>query len=239
VLYGVLSVHLLRSSASGLSAFESSLADYLSEQMILKSGRTPNPAEQRSWSRSIPALRADLMDAGLGDVEVLLEYQLPLTSKRADVVLAGRHPQTGNPSYVIVELKQWSSAEQFEDSDTLVRIEQYGDRAVTHPLEQVRGYCDYVTDFIVSLADQPHELAGAAYLHNATDLGVADLFDMAPPDASLTSRMFTGQRRGDFIDFLLTRLQPGAQGIDAADLLLGSKIAPSKQLLAVAADEVQ
>ncbi|MBA2694376.1 MAG: DUF2075 domain-containing protein, partial [Actinobacteria bacterium] len=152
---------------------------------------------------------------------------------------AGRHPQTGDPSYVVVELKQWSSAERFEDSDTLVRIEQYGDHAVTHPLKQVRGYCDYLTDFVVSLAEQPHELAGAAYLHNATNLGVADLFDMATPDPTLTSRMFTGQHRGDFIEFLLTRLQPGAGGTEPADLLLGSKIAPSKQLLTVAADEVQ
>jgi hypothetical protein len=39
------------------------------------------------------------VQAGLDDVEVLLEYQLPLTSKRADVVLCGVHPRTGQPSY--------------------------------------------------------------------------------------------------------------------------------------------
>ncbi len=72
MLSGVLSVHLLRSSARGLSAYEAHLADYLAEQMIIQAGRAPHPGEQRSWSRSIPALRADLLDAGLGDVEVLL-----------------------------------------------------------------------------------------------------------------------------------------------------------------------
>ena len=66
------------------------------------------------------------MAAGLGDVEMLVEYQLPLTSKRADVVLVGQHPTTGGPSYLVVELKQWSHAEQFEDSDSLIRIEEYG-----------------------------------------------------------------------------------------------------------------
>lgn len=142
MLPGELSVHLLRSSAKGLSAYEAHLSDYLSEQMALRAGRVVGASERRSWQRSIPVLRADLMDAGLGDVEVLLEFQLPLTSKRADVVLAGQHPQTGLPSYVVVELKQWGAAERFEDSDTLVRVEQYGDRAVTHPLEQVSGYVD-------------------------------------------------------------------------------------------------
>ena len=63
----------------------------------------------RSWERSIPALLRQLTDAGLGDVEVLIEYRLPLTSKRADVVLVGQHPR-GGPSCVVVENKQWSRA---------------------------------------------------------------------------------------------------------------------------------
>jgi hypothetical protein len=230
---------LYRSSAQELSAVEADLVSYLSEQMAMRAGRSAGAAEQRSWARSIPVLRADLMDAGLGAVEVLLEYQLPLTSRRADVVLAGQHPETGEPSYVMVELKQWGAAERFEDSDSLVRVEQYGNHAVTHPLEQVRGYCDYLADFVVTLAESPQQLAGAAYLHNATDLGVADLHDMVTPHSTYTSRMFTGQRRGDFIDFLRSRLAPGVSGAAYADGLLASKIAPSKQLLAVAAEEVQ
>lgn len=239
MLSGDLSVHLLRSSAKELSAYEAHLSDYLAEQMALRAGRVVSPAERRSWSRSIPALRADLMDAGLGDVEVLLEYQLPLTSKRADVVLAGRHPQTGHPSYLVVELKQWGAAERFENSDTLVRVEQYGERPVTHPSEQVRSYVDYLRDFTTVLAEQPHELAGVAYLHNATELGVADLLAMQQPSADAPIRMFTGQRRSDFVEFLRSRFEPGVSGAEYADTLLASRIAPSKQLLALAAEEVQ
>jgi len=58
------------------------------------------------------------VQAGLDDVEVLVEYQLPLTSKRADVVLCGVHPRTRQPSYVVVELKQWSVASLLEDLPT-------------------------------------------------------------------------------------------------------------------------
>ena len=138
---------LLRQSARGFSAVEHHFADLLAEQMMIRTGQRPSLGERRSWERSIPALRADLISAGLGDVEMLFEYQLPLTSKRADVVLAGRHPRTGGASYLVVELKQWSSAERFEDSDTLIRIEQYGERPVTHPALQVRDYCDYLLGF--------------------------------------------------------------------------------------------
>ena len=146
--------------------------------MTIRTGQRPSPGERRSWQRSIPALRADLVSAGLFDVEMLFEYQLPLTSRRADVVLVGQHPKTGGPSYLVVELKQWSHAERFEDSDTLVRIEQYGERPVTHPVLQVRDYCDYMLDFTAVLADTPSALAGVAYLHNATDNGVADLLSL-------------------------------------------------------------
>jgi hypothetical protein len=50
--------------------------------------------------------------------------------------------------------------------------------------------------------------------------------------------MFTGQRRGEFIDYLRARLAPKS-GADAADQLLSSAIRPSKQLLTLAAEEVQ
>lgn len=227
---------LYRTSVSGFSAVEHHFADRIAEEMQIRTGRRPSSGEYLSWQRSIPALRADLVDAGLGEVEMLFEYQLPLTSKRADVVLVGRHPTTGGPSYLVVELKQWSHAERFEDSDTLVRIEQYGQRPVTHPALQVRDYCDYMLGFTTLLADEPEALAGAAYLHNATDHGVSDLFHL-PGDQN--GSIFTGQRRGEFVDFLKSRFSPGHSGRQYADRLLASRIAPSKQLLALAAEEVQ
>jgi hypothetical protein len=229
-------VTLYRQSVRGFSAVEHSFVELIAGQMKIRTGRRPSPGERRSWERSIPALCADLVSAGLSDVEMLFEYQLPLTSKRADVVLVGQHPRTGGPSYLVVELKQWSHAERFEDSETLVRIEQYGDRPVTHPALQVRDYCDYMLGFTAVLADAPLSLAGVAYLHNATDSGVADLFRI--PGDRLGS-VFTGQRRSEFQDFLRSRFAEGHSGASYADALLFSRIAPSRKLLAVAADEVQ
>ena len=227
---------LYRQSVRGFSAVEHHFADLLSEQMQIRTGQRPSPSERRSWERSVPALRADLLDAGLDDIEMMIEYQLPLTSKRADVVLAGRHPETGGPSFLVVELKQWSHATRFEDSNTLVSIEEFGPRPVTHPILQVRDYCDYLLGFTSALADIPESLAGAVYLHNATDAGVADISGV-PGDR--LGRMFTGQRRGEFQAFLRSRFVPGVSGAPYADLLAASRIAPSRQLLSVAAEEVQ
>lgn len=64
----------------------------LTEQFRHQVGHRPSPGEVRSWARSLDVLTSDLADAGLSDIEALIEYQLPLTSKRVDVVLCGRHP---------------------------------------------------------------------------------------------------------------------------------------------------
>ncbi|MFV2116789.1 DNA/RNA helicase domain-containing protein [Micromonospora sp. LOL_025] len=191
-------------------------------------------SERRSWSRSLLVLGQDLADAGLGQVEVLVEYQLPLTSKRVDVVLAGVDPRTAEDSYVVVELKQWSQAESYEGSDRLVLVEHArGPRL--HPGMQVGDYCEYLTDFLGVLADRRSPVRGAAYLHNAVDRDVNDLFARRPTEQS---RIFTKQRRGQFLDYLRAHLAP-APGAPAADRFLTSSVRPSKHLLSYAAQELK
>jgi hypothetical protein len=238
VLPGDIHVTLLRHSAAGLAALtvEGTIGLRLQEQMRHHTGRRASPSEVTSWERSLPVLAQDLVQAGLDQVEVLVEHHLPLTSKRADVVLAGRHPRTGAPSYVVVELKQWSGARAYDGNPELVVAGGMpGPRL--HPVAQVSGYCSYLTDFVRVLHDQRDAVAGAAYLHNATsETAVVDLYSYPQ---SVHGRLFTGATRAQLIDFLRERLDPSTSGAPYADQLLSSAIAPSRQLLAVAADEVQ
>ncbi len=227
---------LFRESAASVAAriLEGSLALHLTENFRHQHGRRPAQAEIRSWERSLPALVNALIEAGLDDVEVLVEYSLPLTSKRADAVLAGVHPTTGEPSYVVVELKQWSAAYPEEDEPLLCRIDAYA-QPVLNPIEQVRGYCEYLLSFNGALERMPKSLAGVAFLHNATEFGVAGLREV---EENQHGRMYTGEQRGAFLDFLRSRLaaKPGAQ---VADVLLDAKVRPSKQLMSVAAAEIR
>ncbi|MGW2848118.1 DNA/RNA helicase domain-containing protein [Streptomyces sp. NPDC001274] len=228
---------LFRESAASLAdrtRLEGRLAELLQENFFHKHRHQPQPSEVRSWERSIPALTNALIEAGLGEIEMLLEYGLPLTSKRADVVLAGVHPATGNPSYVVVELKQWSNAFPEEDDPLRCRIDAYPE-PVLNPIEQVRSYCDYLMSFNGALEHFPDSVAGVAYLHNATEFGVAGLRSV--PEDTL-GRMFTSEQRGAFIAYLRSRLAPKPGG-EAADALLQGKVRPSRQLMAVAAEEVR
>ena len=213
-----------------------SLVEQLLSQMLFTSGHRAGESEQNSWRRSLPALATDLCEAGLGDVEMLVEYHMPLTSKRADVVLAGVHPETGEPSYVVIELKQWTAAYSFEDSAELVDVPGMPGGPKLNPILQVRGYCEYIADFARVLQDQPDALAGAVYLHNAIDPSLVD--DLKAVPATTMGRVFTAADRGKFHEFLRSRLSD-RRGNAAADLLLNSAAAPSRQLLKVAAEEVK
>jgi uncharacterized protein len=232
------SLALVRRSASSLAAIANngSVAELIFRQMLYEHAGGAAASERRSWDRSIPVLANDLVEAGLGDVEVLLEHRLPLSSRRVDAILAGRHPKTGVASYVVVELKQWSGADLFEDDPNLVLIDGYGRHPRLHPVEQVRGYCEYLRDFVPALQSDDVFVAGAAYLHNATEMGVSPLRLLAE---SNDGRLFTGERRAEFMDYLRSRLAPGVSGAPYADEFLSSRAAPSRQLLAVAAAEIR
>lgn len=230
-------VPLLRSSAESLLAelLAQSAVPRLTRQYSIDVGYRPSASEVRSWESSLPVLMRDLHDAGLEDVEVLVEHRLPLSSKRTDVVVCGEDPRNGEPAYLVVELKQWSAAQADPDDVELVRIAAYGDHPVLHPGRQVQRYVDYMADFVRVLDGHPNRIRGAAYLHNASEAAVSSL--RARPETD-TSRLFTGDERGRWLEYLRTRFS-AAPGAAAADALLSSAVSPSKQLMKLAAAEIQ
>ncbi|WP_431933291.1 SAV_2336 N-terminal domain-related protein [Nonomuraea jabiensis] len=225
-----LSVDSLRISSSG-TALAETIADYVHTA----TGRRASSSEVSFWQRSLPVLVHDLADAGLHRVEMLVEYKLPLTSKRVNVVLAGIHPRTGEDSYVVIELKQWTRAQLSDAGAHLVVAGGRSGGETLDPVEQVRRYCEYMRDFLEILHDKPDAVDGAAYLYNAMDMDVDGLADQVQEEHG---RLFTKQRRGEFLRYLSERLssEPGA---NAADRLLNSAVAPGKQLMTYASKEIR
>jgi DUF2075 family protein len=226
---------LLRRTAHGILEMNraGSLIRHLTTQFSFTYGYQSGRSEQQSWAASLPVLAQDLVDADLGDVEMLVEYQLPLTTLRADVVLAGRHPVSQAVSYVVVELKQWTSAGIVDGDPELCVPAGPPGRVVLNPIAQVRRYCEFLVDFVRRLQDFPDAVAGVAYLHNAVEARVNSLHDL-PPDNN--GQLFTASSRGALLDLLRSRIAPYPA---AADQLLSSKIGPSKQLIAIAAEEIK
>ena len=228
---------LLRGSVAALmrQVTAGGLVPHLADQFWFVFGARPSRSEVRSWERSIPALLNQLTDAGLHEVEVLIEYQLPYSSKRADVVLVGQHPR-GGPSCVVVENKQWSRVELVDAEYRLVGLAGVGQQEHLHPQEQVRGYVEYLQWFNRYLGEHPGSLAGCVFLHNATSGNIAGLRHPDLADLNFFPA-FAGDEVADLRKFLISRLAP-APGAQFADDFLQSKIAPSKQLLQHAQQEI-
>lgn len=231
-------VALVRDSANELlqKAEADQLHEVLAQQARIQFNARTGVSEITSWQKSLPAFLRDLRDAGLGHVEVLLEHRLPYTPKRVDVLLCGAQPRTGRYTYVLVELKQWTKAELRDDG--LVMVPQYS-QPVLHPVDQVRGYCQYLVDFTPFLADDLAGVYGIAYLHNATTEG----WKLKRYDVDEYGRLYTRDERGALVDELRRLLDSDASTAPtarrAADDLLKAHYTPSKQLLAVAAKEVK
>jgi hypothetical protein len=189
-----------------------------------------NRGELGAWRKSVPVLLGLLCDCGLGDLQVILEYQLPYSPKRVDALLCGVHPETGSPAYVLVELKQWKKADVVGRG--LVRFNGRKGQPVLHPAEQVRRYCLHLLGFTSSLARTPSCVKGLAYLHNARRDGdwQLDAFDFDD-----YSRLYTADQLGDLATDLTASL---AVAEDAAERLTRARRAPARSLLTMAAGSV-
>ena len=77
------------------------------------------------------------------DVEVAIEFQIPLTSKRVDFMIAGNNGISDN--VVIVELKQWDKCTEVGEMDGIYKVNTYtggGLRDVNHPSYQAMSYAN-------------------------------------------------------------------------------------------------
>jgi hypothetical protein len=70
----------------------------------------PGQSEVNSWQNSLRAMSSVIELASLEDHGIVVELQLPLSSKRLDCLLTG-HDGGGKSRAAVVELKQWTAVE--------------------------------------------------------------------------------------------------------------------------------
>ena len=228
---------LIRQTAATIKEWsaDGSLANKLAQQMSFQIGKFPSESEKRSWTNSLAELSATLIEANLSELPVLLEYQLPYSSKRIDAVLVGSNPKNGNPVVIAIELKQWTEANPIEGVNEVVQIPAYGKSPILHPAIQVKQYCEYLTDFNRFTSNDGTKVFGIAYLHNWLT-GRNAAIDQVP--AAENSMVFLGSEKGKLKEFLSARISTKNSESYTDDFLV-AKLAPTKQLMDVAADEIR
>ncbi|ARP83220.1 ATP-binding protein [Bordetella genomosp. 8] len=138
-------------------------------------------AEIRSWRESLGYIARVLRDSAIADdVGVAVEFILPQTAKRIDVILAG-HADDGSRRLVVVELKQWSSVDATDrDAMVLLRGNGHPDQVRVHPSYQAWSYTAFLEGFNEAVYDGGLQLRPCAYLHNYAADGVIDAVHYQP-----------------------------------------------------------
>jgi uncharacterized protein len=119
-----------------------------------------------SWQNSLPQMYFILDDKEISDeIEVSIEYQIPLTSRRVDFLIAGSDDQ--NKDHVmIIELKQWQKAKKISREFLVETFTGGANRVVVHPSQQAYSYAKLIENFNESIQEQKIQLVPCAYLHN-------------------------------------------------------------------------
>jgi hypothetical protein len=190
----------------------------------------PPDSEVRSWRESLRALSQVFTEASLDDHGVILEYQLPLSSKRLDCLVTGLD-DVRRGAAVIVELKQWDASELTEGDDLVRTFVGHAHRDVLHPCAQANQYRRYLADMHEAFhGDDAVGLSACAYLHNyhpdADDPILAPRFDLIRGIAPL----YTADAVPGLVQFLGQRLARG-EGLPVMDRIERSRFRPSKRLL--------
>ncbi len=189
----------------------------------------PSQSEYTSWQNSLRAMCNVLQYANLVDHGVVLEYQLPLSSRRLDCMLTGKD-DNAQPNAAIVELKQWSNAAPSSIDGCVTTFVGGRRRDVLHPSNQVGQYQQYLEDCHTVFSSGQVQLSSCSYLHNIQLDPASEL--LSPKHESYLQQypLFAGDQSNELAGFLESRLRKG-DGQEVLGTILQTKYKASKKLL--------
>lgn len=189
----------------------------------------PSPNEVRSWQNSLARMCNVIQYASLLDHGIILEYKLPLSSKRLDCMITGVDTNS-KANAVIIELKQWDDVAKSDIEDCVVTFVGGAQRDVLHPSRQVGNYQEYLEDSHTAFYSGEVGLSSCSYLHNIQHDPTNALFH--PSHTSILEKypLFTGDQTQEMSTFLVGSVGQG-NGQEVLTKVLESKYRASKKLL--------
>lgn len=144
------------------------IADKIKQDLYDKGIHDENTREYMAWTNSMRFMKDALDDKDIPDnVNVSIEYEIPLTSKRVDFIIAGSD-ELGDDNVIIIELKQWTTAEKVNDDEchTVKAFVAGKDREVPHPCYQAYSYKVHIMNYAEAASDPHMHLIPCAFCHN-------------------------------------------------------------------------
>lgn len=219
------------------------------EEGAREAGIYPSHSELCAWRNNAPQIDMLLQESGVRDCQVVFEYVIPYHRSRIDCMLYGRG-EDGAENVVHIELKQWSNegVRPAESDGNFQVTDEEGDAVVlaftggrfrqeAHPSQQVRGYDDYLRNFLEVFEDEECRLKGFAYCYNYHRRGTqkpTELFQPKFQELLQAYRTYAGDESAEVAEELRKLLCNG-DGLSIFNKVIDSPIRPSRKLLDEAA----
>lgn len=212
---------------------KNSLADKLWEKYKSYYKKDPGESEYRSWQQSSQYLKSSFEAASLIHNSLIIEYELPYSARRIDVLVFGQD-SAKKDSIVLIELKQWSNENVSEAEAEGNIVVDFGRHVneVAHPSLQVEGYHFDLLDFLKVFEDEnPPDLSSCAYCHNYARLKEPRTL-FAPRFRAILEKfpVFAKEDAIALGNYLREKLEKG-NGFEIFGRFVRSPIRPSKKLL--------
>jgi len=219
--------------------FDGRLVEKIDDNMRQKFGKTTPESEMRAWNNSLLRMESVLSHSNIPDTTgVAIEYNIPYTSKRVDMIVSGKTSDDRN-SAIIIELKQWSEAEAVEEKDGIVRTILNGSMHETaHPSYQAWSYAAAIMDFNADVQDGDVLLKPCACLHNYTEIENDPLLDPIYDDYLQKAPIFRKHDNRKLTDFIERFIRKG-DNLETIFMIDKGRLRPSKSLQDVLASMIK
>jgi len=193
-------------------------------------GRRVAESEIRAWKESLFAMARVLHGKSVpDDCGIAIEYVIPQTSKRIDLLISGRD-DLNRSKLIIIELKQWKTAVK-TDKNGLVRTRfAGGDADTSHPSYQAWSYAELLRNFNEEVYSRDIPLQPCAYLHNFVDGAVLNDPVYLPYVEKAPIFLYGTSERERLRSFIAQHICRGDQGQLIVSIENG-RIRPSRRLI--------
>ena len=188
-----------------------------------------NLAEYRAWANSLLYMRNVLDDDYISDeCKLAIEYQIPLTSKRVDFLIAGMDEDNNN-NVVVIELKQWENCTPTQRPDVVYAYTGGAERAVCHPSYQAYSYSKIIENFNEDVYKENISLYPCAYLHNFREENRKNIEHYNYKEAIALAPVFLSHDVNKLRDFIKSFIKK-KDNIDILMKIENGKLKPAKAL---------
>lgn len=206
------------------------LTSKLSDAVYEKMGKRTPHSELSSWQNSLNDMYIVLGKSEVPkDAGIALEYNIPYTGKRVDMIVTGTDEEDVG-SAIVIELKQWTVVESVVEKDGIVKTILGGSmNETTHPSFQAWSYVQIINDYNISVQDGLLRLRPCAYLHNYDIKGGDPLTDPAYNFYMTEAPLFGIHDKERLRRFIRKYIRHG-DGKNIMEMLDGGRLRPSKSL---------